>query len=80
MPSDGVPATPYRDGQVDLPCMLDGGNDIGHVQRERSIRPPLNRPGGQLEVAVRLRQPCPQVMHQLPQVRAGLTVGRIWPQ
>jgi hypothetical protein len=69
-----------RGGGLRQRTLIRGELELGHVQRERRIRPPLNRRGGQLEVAVRLGEPCPQVVCELAQVGPSLPIGRIRPQ
>jgi hypothetical protein len=52
----------------------------GHVQPERRVRAPPQRPRAHVEVAIGVRQRMAQPVQHVAQVRAGLRLGGVRPQ
>lgn len=71
-----------RDGlpQPRLVRRVDQRLELLDVEPARGVRPPPDRPGGDVQVAIGIGQAAAQRVQQVPQVGAGLRLGGVRPE
>jgi hypothetical protein len=76
---DGLPQRGHAAVGVDVGA-AEGVLEGGHVQPERPLRAPVQRPRGHLEEPVDLGKGPAEVVQDMAKIRARLRLGRVGPQ